>query len=205
MTELVLSAAIGYGMGQINPAELISKLKKKDLRQYGTGILGATNTVLVFGKAYGILVLLIDVFKAYFAIQIAKTLFPMMKFAGLVAGCFAVIGHVYPAYLEFRGGKGVAAFAGMILAYDIRVLMVLLVIAILLMTTTNFGTWGPVSAAILFPVWLLIKVESLAVFGSVAAVGGLVIYRHKENFLNLKDGKEILVNEFAEEMQKFSL
>ena len=143
MTEMVLSAAIGYGMGQINPAALISKLKNKDLRQYGTGNLGATNTVLVFGKAYGILVLLIDVFKAYFAI--------------------------------------------------------------LLMAVTNFGTWGPVSAAILFPVWLLIKVESLAVFGSVASVGGLVIYKHKENFRNVKEGKEILVNEFAEEMHKFSL
>ena len=205
MTETIMSAAIGYGLGQLSPAALISKMKGKDLRKNGTGNLGATNTMIVFGKTYGILVMIFDVLKAYFAIKIAEWLFPMMKFAGLVAGCFAVIGHVYPAYLEFRGGKGVAAFAGMILAYDIRVLMVLLVIAILLMTTTNFGTWGPVSAAILFPVWLLIKVESLAVFGSVAAVGGLVIYRHKENFLNLKDGKEILVNEFAEEMQKFSL
>jgi len=70
---------------------------------------------------------------------------------------------------------------------------------------TNFGTWGPVSAAFLFPVWLLIKVESLTVFGGVAAVGGLVIYKHKENFRNAKEGKEILVNEFAEEMHKFSL
>ena len=205
MTELVLSAAIGYGMGQINPAAMVSKLKKKDLREYGTGNLGATNTVLVFGKAYGILVLLIDVFKAYFAIQITKTLFPMMKFAGLAAGCFAVIGHVFPAYLEFHGGKGVATFAGMILAYDVRVLIVILAIAILLMVVTNFGTWGPVSAAFLFPVWLLIKVESLTVFGGVAAVGGLVIYKHKENFRNAKEGKEILVNEFAEEMHKFSL
>lgn len=66
-------------------------------------------------------------------------------------------------------------------------------------------TWGPVSAAFLFPVWLLIKAESLTVFGGVAAVGGLVIYKHKENFRNAKEGKEILVNEFAEEMHKFSL
>lgn len=203
MTELVLSAAIGYGMGQMNPAALISKLKKKDLRQYGMGNLGATNTVLVFGKVYGIFVLLIDVFKAYFAIQIAKVIFPLAKFAGLAAGCFAVVGHIFPAYMDFHGGKGVAAFAGMILAYDVRTLIVILAIAVFLMIVTNFGTWGPVSAAILFPAWLLIKVESLTVFGSVAAVGGLIIYKHKENFLRVKSGKEILVNEFADEMHKF--
>lgn len=197
MGGVVLSAAIGYGLGQLSPAALISKLKHKDLRQNGTGNLGATNTMLVFGKAYGIAVMLFDVLKAYFAIQIAKALFPLLKFAGLVAGCFAVIGHVFPAYLEFHGGKGVATFAGLILAYDYRTLFIILGIAIVAMIITDFGTWGPVSAAVLFPAWLWIRVKSIVVFGGVAAVGGLVIYKHKENFTKAKTGEEILVREFA--------
>lgn len=196
MTEVVLSAAIGYGMGQLSPAALISKLKNTDLRQNGTGNLGATNTMIVFGKAYGIAVMLFDVLKAYLAIQIAKRLFPLMKFAGLVAGCFAVIGHIFPAYLEFHGGKGVATFAGLILAYDARTLVVILAIAILLMVITDFGTWGPVSAAVLFPTWLWIRIKSFIVFGGVAAVGGLIIYKHQENFERRKTGEEILVSEF---------
>ena len=197
MTEVLLSAAIGYGIGQLSPVALISKLKNKDLRENGTGNLGATNTMLVFGKAYGIAVMIFDVLKAYIAIKIAKALFPKFVFAGLVAGCFSVIGHIFPAYLNFRGGKGVATFAGMMLAYDIRVLLGLLLVAIIIMVVTDTGYYGPVSAMILFPVWLWLKIKSIVVFGSVAAVGGLIVYKHKENFAKSKEGKEIRVREFA--------
>lgn len=204
MTEMLLSAAIGYGIGQLSPAALISKLKNKDLRENGTGNLGATNTMLVFGKAYGIAVMIFDVLKAYIAIKIAKALFPKFVFAGLAAGCFSVIGHIFPAYLNFRGGKGVATFAGMMLAYDIRVLLGLLLVAIIIMVVTDTGYYGPVSAMILFPTWLFLKVKSIIVFGGVAAVGGLIIYKHRENFINAKEGKEIRVREFnakCEELQ----
>ena len=203
MTELILSAAIGYGLGQLSPAALLSKLKNKDLRENGTGNLGATNTMLVFGKAYGIAVMIFDVLKAYFAIKIAKVLFSKYVFAGLIAGCFAVIGHIFPAYLNFRGGKGVASFAGLILAYDVRVLLGLLFVAIIIMIMTDTGHYGPASAAVLFPVWLWIKVKSIFVFGGVAAVGGLIIYKHRENFTKAKEGKEIRVREFAEKCEEF--
>lgn len=202
MTEALLCAVIGYGLGQLSPAAFLSKVKNKDLRENGTGNLGATNTVLVFGKWYGIGVMLFDVFKCFFAIKIAKLLFAKYAFAGLVAGCFAVIGHVYPAYLHFSGGKGVATFAGMILAYDIRVLLVLLGIAILIMLATNTGHYGPVSATILFPLWLLIRAKNMIVFGSVLAVSGLIIYKHKENFVNKKHGTEMTLKEFSERCGK---
>jgi len=202
MTEALLCAVIGYGLGQLSPAAFLSKVKNKDLRQNGTGNLGATNTMLVFGKWYGIGVMLFDVFKCYFAIKIAKWLFARFAFAGLVAGCFAVIGHIYPAYLRFSGGKGVATFAGIIMAYDIRVLLVLLGIAILIMVVTNTGHYGPISATILFPLWLLIRVKNMIVFGSVLAVGGLIIYKHKENFINKKKGTEITLKEFSEKCGK---
>ena len=202
MTEMVLSAAIGYGIGQLNPAALISKIKNKDLRENGTGNLGATNTLLVFGKAYGIAVMLFDVLKAFMAIKIAKALFPKFVFAGLIAGCFSVIGHIFPAYLNFRGGKGVATFAGMMLAYDIRVLLGFLAVAIVIMILTDKGYYGPISAMVLFPMWLLMKVKSLLVFGGVAAVGALIIYKHRENMLNAKEGKEIRVREFSEKCEE---
>lgn len=200
--EMALSAAIGYGLGQLSPAAFISKLKKTDLREHGTGNLGATNTLLVFGKFYGIAVMIFDVLKSYFAIQIAKGLFPMFRLAGLVAGCSAVIGHIFPAYLDFRGGKGVATFAGMILAYDVRTLFILLMIGILFMAVTDFGPWGPVSAAILFPAWLLFRIRNLMVFGGVAAVGGLIIYKHKDNFVRNRKGDEMHVSDFAEKYEE---
>lgn len=203
MTGMILSAVLGYSIGQLSPAALISKLKEKDLREHGTGNLGATNTMLVFGKGYGITVMLFDVLKAYFAIKLAKAMFSRYVFAGLVAGCFAVVGHIFPAYLNFRGGKGVAAFAGMILAYDIRLLLVLLIIALLIMNVTDTGHYGPISAAVLFPVYLWLRIRSLIVFGGVAAVGGLIIYRHRENMQNAKEGNEIRVSEFSGKCQEY--
>lgn len=202
MIEVLVSAAIGYGLGQLSPAALISKLKNKDLRKNGTGNLGATNTMLVFGKTYGIAVMIFDVLKAFVAIKLAKALFPKYLFAGLVAGCFAVIGHVFPAYLNFRGGKGVATFAGMMLSYDVKVLFGFLLVAIVIMLVTDTGHYGPISAAVLFPIWLWIKVKSIVVFCGVAAVGGVIIYKHKENYEKAKEGKEIRVREFAEKCEE---
>lgn len=202
MIEMIMSAVIGYGLGQLSPAALISKMKNKDLRENGTGNLGATNTMLVFGKAYGIAVMIFDVLKAYVAIKIAKALFPKYVFAGLVAGCFSVVGHIFPAYMNFRGGKGVATFAGVMLAYDIRALIGFLLVAIVLMLMTDKGYYGPTSAAILFPVWLWFRVKSIMVFGGVAAIGGLIIYKHRENFAKSKEGTEIRVREFAEKCEE---
>ena len=196
MTELVVSAAIGYGLGQLSPANLLSKIKHKDLRENGTGNLGGTNAMIVFGKVYGLIVIVLDVLKAFFAIKIAKAMFSKFVFAGLVAGCFAVIGHIFPFYMHFHGGKGVAAFSGMILAFDIRAFVGLFLIAVTIMLVTNVGYYGPISAAILFPLWVLIRTKSFLTFGCVAAIGGLVIYKHKENMSKRKQGKEISVNEF---------
>lgn len=99
-------------------------------------------------------------------------------------------------------GKGVATFAGMILAYDVRTLFILLMIGILFMAVTDFGPWGPVSAAILFPAWLLFRVHNLMVFGGVAAVGGIVIYKHKDNFARNRNGDEMHVSDFAEKYEE---
>ncbi len=203
MIEMILSAALGYGLGMINLAAIISKRKNIDLRENGTGNLGATNTFMVVGKAQGIAVMIFDVLKAYFAIQIAKLLFPKYMYAGLMSGCMAVVGHIFPAHLNFRGGKGVAAFAGMVLAYDVRVVIVLLAIGTFLMISTDFGPAAPISASVLFPLWLLIKVKSLMVFGLVGAVGGLIIYKHKENLVKAKEGTELRVKEFSAKCEEF--
>lgn len=196
MGDILISAVIGYGLGQLSPAAFLSKIKKVDLRKTGTGNLGATNTAIVFGKINGIIVLLLDVFKAFFAIKLAKMMLPEFAYAGLIAGCFAIVGHIFPLYLKFHGGKGVATLAGMVLAYDIRMVLFLLVLAALIMWLTNTGHYGPLSAAISFPLLLLIRVRNFTVFGCVAAVCGLIIYKHKNNFSKRKLGEEMTVREF---------
>ena len=130
--KILLCILIGYLIGSLNPAALLSKLKKKDLRKQGTGNLGATNTMIVLGKGYGALVMLFDVAKAFASVKLAQLLFADLAVAGILAGSAAVIGHIYPFYLKFQGGKGLAAFGGMILAVDPLLFIILLVIALTL-------------------------------------------------------------------------
>ena len=112
------SLLIGYLFGGLNPAAMVAAVKKVNLRERGTKNLGATNVTLTVGMRYGVAVMLFDVMKAYISVKLARLLFPKAAAAGLLAGCGAVVGHIYPVYLKFKGGKGLAAFGGMILAMD---------------------------------------------------------------------------------------
>lgn len=116
--EYFICCFIGYGLGCMNPAYFISLLKHKDIRNSGTGNLGTTNTFMNFGKACGCAVLLFDMFKAFAAVWLCRALFPEMELASVMAGSMAVIGHIFPFYLHFKGGKGIASLAGFILATD---------------------------------------------------------------------------------------
>ena len=147
-------------------------------------------------SVYGIIVILFDVFKAVFSVKLAKLLFPEVAVAGLLAGCFTVIGHIFPFYLDFNGGKGVASFAGIILATEPDLLPILLVIAIVLMVATNYGVAGPISASVLFPCMAGWRAKSFVVFTLLAMIGGLIIYKHMENLNKVKNGKEVSVSDF---------
>lgn len=95
MSKILLIMLMGYLLGSLNPAAFISMLKKKNLREMGTGNLGATNTMLTFGKKYGVMVMLFDVIKAVISVNIAKLVLPKMILAGITAGVCTMIGHIY--------------------------------------------------------------------------------------------------------------
>jgi len=144
---IILCVIMGYLVGSISPAAWISRMKNKNLKTHGTGNLGATNTMIVFGKIYGIFVMIFDIAKAYVTVKLAQVLLPLVPLAGMIAGSSVVVGHIYPFYLKFKGGKGLAAFGGLILAMDPFVFLCLLLIGIILMLVVNYAVALPLSAA----------------------------------------------------------
>ena len=173
-TALTVSFLLGYLLGSLSPAALLDKLKHANLRKKGTHNLGATNTALVLGKKWGIAVMTFDILKAFLAVFLVGKIFPLFAWARPLAGSAAVIGHVHPFYLRFKGGKGLAAFGGMVLALDPVIFLILLAIAILLMLIFNYGVCTPISAGILFPILYGFKYQCL--WGTVAvSVAGLVL------------------------------
>lgn len=195
--EIVFSIVIGYLLGSLSPAALFSKLKKKNLRKQGTGNLGATNTMLVLGKRYGALVMLFDIAKAFVSVKLAQILFPYLAVAGVVAGAAAVVGHIFPFYLKFKGGKGLAAFGGFVLAVDPLLFLILLVIALVFMFIINYSAAMPISAGILFPVLYAIRAGDIAASLIVALVSILVIAEHLPNVFKAIRGEDIKIREYV--------
>lgn len=188
--ELIISAGIGYGLGCLSSAAFISKVKQKDLREHGTGNLGATNTMLTFGLRYGIFVMVFDALKAVVAMLLIHQLFPDHPYASLLGGLFAAVGHMFPFYLDFKGGKGLAAFAGTILAYDRGIFVFLFVICVLLMLITNHTAVVPISSSILFTILTTLKSKSLSVFIITSVFSLLLIHRHQDNIMKIFNGND---------------
>lgn len=191
--------SIGYALGALSPAALLGHIKKKNLRQEGTNNLGASNVLMSIGKAAGVFVMLFDIFKAFFAAKLAKLLFPQLALAGLLAGFAAVVGHVFPFYLKFRGGKGLATFGGMILAYDYRIFLLMLALCLVLMILVNHSYAMPMSAAVLFPILAGIHSKNIWVIVIATAAGLLIAVKHWSNIEKGRSGKEKKIRDFIKE------
>ena len=199
----VACLSIGYVCGSVNPASMLAKWKGADLQE-GTGNPGATNTMLVMGFRYGLLVLIFDMMKTLFARRVARVLFPHLYYAGLLAACGAVIGHIFPLFMEFHGGKGVACFAALVMSYDFGLFLVMLALGITVMFTLNYGVLAPITVAVVFPLMVLWQTGSVWLWVMTGATGLLLIYRHAENLQNIKDGTEIKVRSyFGERLRKY--
>lgn len=188
--QALLSLGMGYFIGCLNPAALVSRIKKVNLKETGTKNLGATNTALVLGKKAGYFVLAFDMLKSFFSYKLAKILFPQLVVAGLIAGIGVILGHAFPVFMHFRGGKSLAAFGGLVLAYDPLQFVILLTLGIVAAFSMNYGVYLAISAAALFPVFSYFRSGSLLVFLLTAIAGGVVIALHWGNLRRAISGED---------------
>ncbi len=186
----ILSIVIGYLLGCINPAAHLSKKHQVDLRKEGTKNLGASNTFLTLGKLPGVLVTTIDVGKGWLAARVARVLFPKLPGGALFAGLGALLGHIYPAHLGFRGGKGLAAFGGMVLAYDPVIFLLLLLVGVTLIAITDHSCAMPLSASVLFPIAVSLKSHSALLTAVATCAGILIAAKHWSNFQRAIRGED---------------
>ncbi len=132
LEKIIISVLLGYGLGSIQSAYLLGRfIGEIDIREHGTGNAGASNITSTLGLKYGVFVAAFDVFKGALAVLAVQQIYPANRELAFLAGMMAVLGHIYPFYLKFRGGKGVAALVGMMIGLDWRlaVFIVLPVIA----------------------------------------------------------------------------
>lgn len=190
---------LGYTLGSFHPAYLISQKKNIDLRSVGTKNLGASNTLLILGRRPGAIVMLLDIFKGVLASRLGRLLFPRLAAADLLSGLGAILGHVYPRRLGYKGGKGLATFAGTVLAYDPGLFLFLLITGLGIMLLVNYSFALPISTGLLFPLLVMIRQESLWNCLLAAIIGGLILYTHWPNIKRALRGKEAPIREILRE------
>lgn len=188
--QTVLSLVIGYLVGCINPARIVGKKKNVNLKETGTGNLGATNTALVLGRKAGYFVLFFDMFKSFFSYKLAKLLFPQLVAAGVIACIGVILGHAFPVFYGFQGGKSLASFGGLVLAHDPLQFVILLTLGIIMSFVMNYGVYLAVTATTLFPFISWIRSGSLMTFLSTATASGIVLSLHFGNLRRAITGED---------------
>jgi glycerol-3-phosphate acyltransferase PlsY len=183
---------ISYLLGSINTSIIISRIMiGDDIRNYGSGNAGATNALRTIGKKGALYVVVGDILKTVIAIFIAKILLDFNDSAVYIAGLGVALGHNFPLYFKFKGGKGIIVSTTAMLFADPVIGLIVTIIAILIMAVSRYVSLGSISGAIIFVVLSLIFKSSntdFIIFAFMLAV--LAVYMHKSNISRLISGTE---------------
>lgn len=194
--KLVLVAVIGYLLGSANTSLIVGKFYGVDVRKHGSGNAGATNTLRTLGKKAAILAGLGDVLKGVTACLIGLFLIGDLKDIGklgvMLGGISAIIGHNWPVYFGFKGGKGIFTSFAVVLMMDWKIGLILFGLFIVVVTLTRYISLGSILASGLFPIVSILPVfKKSYIFISFALVlGMLAVIRHRANIVRLIKGTE---------------
>lgn len=185
----IISILIGYLLGCSNMALYLSKLNGVDIRKGGSGNLGASNVTMQLGWAAGVLTAVHDIGKAVLAVVLARMLFPGVEYVGALAGAASVLGHMFPFYLKFRGGKGFASYLGVILALNWKFALVILILVAVVTIITDYIVAGTTLTILASPVYLGITGGWMValILGVATAV---ILYKHRMNYVRIWKGTE---------------
>src|SRR5215475_2323551 len=202
MVILAVLLVCSYLLGSIPFGYLAGRLAGADIRRAGSGNVGATNVVRVLGKRYGYPVLVLDVLKGFAAVKISMLLAPgrppewnSPEIFGILAAVSSILGHLYPPWLKFKGGKGVATSAGALLALTPVATLIGVVVWIIVFWLSRYVSLASVTAAVVLPMVILgitwqdqNKAKPLVL--ASACVAAIVIWRHRSNLYRLMRGNE---------------
>lgn len=200
LIEILSAAVVGYLLGSVNFSIILSRMRyQDDIRRHGSGNAGMTNTLRTYGKWSAVLVLLGDAAKGFLAGWIGLELDgPLTMY---LAGLFAVVGHMFPIFFQFKGGKGVATAAGFILYSNIVVCLALAVVFLLVIAVSRYVSLGSITVAVLYPPAILFMEWGLFWHAGMPLgnwislfcpflMAALVIWAHRSNIKRLLSGTE---------------
>ncbi len=201
--NVILYSVFAYFIGSIPTAYIVGRFKNIDIRQFGSGNVGATNTFRIFGPKAGVLVLLIDIAKGYVPVFLAQRWTQVNEsqiYSLFFIGACAVIGHMFPLWLRFRGGKGVATAGGIMLAISPPLMIIGLIIFFIFLSTTHMVSLSSILsvASLLISFFIFFDFEkNEPFFFFLLSLAITVVIKHRSNIKRILNGTESKIGSFA--------
>lgn len=195
--RILIAIVLGYFTGTFNPAYLIGKTRGFDIRETGTGNAGTTNAMYVLGKRAGLIVFASDVLKTILVMSLVAWIWPEPEYLMLLAGVSCFIGHAFPYYMDFKGGKGSACFLGMVIRISPWMIPLMVLIAFVISFATDIAFLFPVSAIVIYPFIVYHMDQDIICTLVMAILIPLTLYLHRMNLGKVRSGEE---NGFREVM-----
>ena len=191
--EYFVTAIISYLLGTINAAYFIGKAHGFDIRERGSHNAGASNIKVNFGWGAAALICLCDMFKAIVAVKLCTYLYPDNEIIPFLAGAMAVIGHIFPFYMGFRGGKGFASYLGMLIALDWKFALVAMATTAVVSLITNYIVAGTLMVMVMSPIYFFCSGANTVGVIIVSCLSLLIIWKHRINIRRIIKHEEMVI------------
>lgn len=189
--EYLIVILFSYLLGTSSMSYYLAKLNQVDIRNSGSKNLGASNAMILMGWKAGVIVAIHDAGKALLAVILARVLFPELPYAAEIAGVTSVLGHIFPFYLKFKGGKGLASYIGMTLALNWKFGLAVIVILALVTLITDYIVMGTVTVITVVSAFMGFINHSLMIATILLVASFVIGYKHRENYVRIYKGTEI--------------
>ena len=189
--EYILVITLSYLLGCSNMAIYLARLKQVDLSAGGSGNPGASNAVILMGWGAGVLTALHDIGKAALAVILARLVFPELPHIGAAAGVACVLGHIYPFWMKFKGGKGFASYLGMTIALNWKFSIVVLMLVAVVTLVTDYIVAATTNTIIIVPAWMGFASRSWILVMILLVASLVIAWKHRENYVRMYKGTEI--------------
>jgi acyl phosphate:glycerol-3-phosphate acyltransferase len=191
IVEVMVSALIGYLLGCFQTAYIFGRVVKRiDIRTQGSNNAGASNVTMVLGWKYGAITAFTDVFKAALAVILAGIIFPGSKELIFIAGASAVLGHIFPFFLKFKGGKGAASLIGMLLAIDLKIAIIAILTIVIITLAIDYIALGSIGMFTVLPVSTYAFNYPIICTLIGVALALLCVYKHQINIKRIMKKEE---------------
>lgn len=194
MAKYIIAIIIGYLVGSVNPAYFLGKMHGFDIREKGTGNAGASNIKMQLGWGAFFTVAIYDALKAFICMMVVQFMYPGDVVLKVIIGCAAVLGHLFPFYLNFKGGKGFAACIGIGFAFNWKVFIIIFVVSLVLAYITNWIVTATFTYMAALPIFSLIHHEHYAIILAFLVISLIMFYKHIPNVKRVLNEGEVGIN-----------